>query len=106
MHKKENKNNQRHETMQKNHYLIIAQQKIHFKAFIHALNLVLTRQKFNNYSISKGQSNRLYGKAKKHTLSGPSKTVLHSIKQPALKLANKISAAKKCMMDAQRIKGK
>ena len=42
----------------------------------------------------------------KHTLSGPSKSVRHSIKQPALKWANKISAAKKRMLDAQKEKQK
>ena len=38
----------------------------------------------------------------KQNLSTHSKTVRHSIKQPALKWANKMSAAKKRILDAQR----
>ena len=100
MHKKKNKNNQRRKAMQKEFFLIIARQNIHFKAIIHALNIILAGQKFNNHS----KSNRLrpHRKTKRHTLSDSSKSVRHSIKQPALKWANKISAAKKRMLDAQK----
>lgn len=92
--------------MQNKLMLIIAAQNAHFIAMIKELNKILLYQGVINQILPKVKSKTKHALRTKgkQILSTHPKTVRHSIKQPALKWANKISVAKKRMLDAAKTK--
>lgn len=92
--------------MQNKLMLIIAAQNAHFIAMIKEFNIILSHQGVINQILPKVKSKTKHARRTKgkQNLSTHPKTIRHSIKQPALKWANKISVAKKRTLDAAKTK--